>query len=180
MNKQKRQIMFLFLLVVFGVIYVYIQYLLVPELGKIHNKTLLLKQKQAYLEKLKRSYLVMPELKKKAEELNGREEDLDGLVPKKLDKPYIMLDIYNLAKKNGVTPKSLSFEPLQEKENHYAMGMNFSCTGSKENIFELIDQLDKGGEYKYTLDSLSLNATEGIIDGNNNVNMRIVVYAYKE
>ncbi|NLI91836.1 MAG: type 4a pilus biogenesis protein PilO [Peptococcaceae bacterium] len=175
MNKQKNQILFLAAVIVLGILYAYVQYLFIPEWGVLKQKTAQVSERQAYLTRMENSYKDFSALKQQSSSLKAQVSVLDKKVPKKLDKPDIMLTIYNLAKNNGLSPKSLTYEPIKDEGQYLTMGMNFSCTGPAENIYTLVDQFLKGNKYIFALDSISFTSNK---DGST-ANMRIVAYAYK-
>lgn len=176
MNKQKQQVLVLAAIVLAGGLYAYFQFLLYPEWVGLKAESAQLAARQAYLERLENSNKDYAALKQQASALKTQLAALDKKTPKKMDKPDIMLTIYNMAKRNGVSPQSLAYEDIKDEGSSYSMGMNFSCTGPAENIYALIDQFQKGDKYILALDSISLNQGENA----STANMRLVAYAYKQ
>ncbi len=107
--------------------------------------------------KLEESYKVLSSLKDEAKDLKAQVSVLDKKVPKKMDKPDIMLTIYNMARNNGLSPESLSYEPIKDEGSHLTMGMSFTCTGPAENIYALVEQFLTGNKYIFALDSISFS-----------------------
>lgn len=176
MNKQKNQILILLGVIMTGVLYVYIQYFFLPQLGVLKEKTDHLAARQAYLWKLEENDRILPSLKEQAQDLTVQASALDKSVPKKVDKPDIMLTVYNLAKKNALNPKNLNYEPVKDEGGFYTMGMNFDCTGSAESVYRLAEQFLQGNKYIFVLDSISMSPGEGGVSAK----MRLVAYIYKK
>ncbi|RNC29307.1 MAG: hypothetical protein AWM53_00660 [Candidatus Dichloromethanomonas elyunquensis] len=175
MNKQRNQFLILTFIIILGGLYAYIQYLFIPEWRGLKEETSRVSQRQADLARMETGYKEFSSLKQQASSLKAQASMLDKKVPKKLDKPDIMLTIYNMAKSLSLSPKSLTFEDVKDEGQYLTMGMNFSCTGSPENVYTLVDQFLKGNKYIFALDSISfIPGTE-----ESTVKMRIVAYAYK-
>jgi type IV pilus assembly protein PilO len=92
-----------------------------------------------------------------------------------MDKPGIMLTVYNLTKKNGLSPGNLNYEEIKDEGSYLTMGMTFSCTGSLENIYALLNQFLTDNPYILALDSI--NFSEG--ENGTAANMRLIAYVYK-
>lgn len=176
MNKQKNQILILAGVVIVGFLYAYIQYFFIPQWSVLKGKNAEVSERREYLTQLEESYKVYPSLKEEVQSLKSEVSTLEKKVPVKLDKPDIMLTVYNLAKNNGISPKSLSYEPIKDEGNYLTMGMSFYCTGPAENIYTLVEKFLSGNKYIFALDSISLGQDES---GSTSANMRIVAYVYK-
>lgn len=176
MSKQKSQILILAVVIILGFLYAYIQYFFIPEWGILKGKNTEVSERREYLTKLEESYRILPDLQEEVKALETQASTLEKKVPMKLDKPDIMLTIYNLAKDNGISPKSLSYEPVTDEGNYLTMGMTFSCTGPVENIYTLVEKFLNGNKYIFALDSINFSKEE---DGTSTVDMRIVAYVYK-
>jgi len=175
MNKQKNQLLILIAVIMVGILYAYIQYLFIPQWSILVEKSAQVSDRKAYLTRLEESYQGFSVLKEQAVDLKAQVSTLDSKIPKKLDKPDIMVTIYNMAKKNAVIPQSLSYEPVKDEGGYLTMGMNFSCVGSPENIYTLVQQFQEGNPYIFVLDSIQFG--EG--GGPTQTNMRIVAYVYQ-
>ena len=150
--KQKNQIRILIALILIGGFYAYFEYLLMPQWQVLKHTSALFEERKAYLERLENTDLTS--LEQKVTELTLEEVNLRNSLPKTLDKPDIMLTIYNLAKINGISPQTLTYEPIQDEGQFYTMGMNFACTGPLENVFALVEQFRQGPKYVFTLDTI--------------------------
>jgi type IV pilus assembly protein PilO len=176
MNKQKNQIIILLAVIFLGVLYAFIQYLFLPQWDILKEKSAHIAERQAYLKKLEENDKILSSLKDQALDLTAQVSMLDKKIPKKLDKPNIMLTIYSMAKNIGLSPKSLNYDPINDEGEFYSMGMNFFCAGSAENIYTFTEQFLNVDKYTFTLDSISISPGEGGVSAN----MRLVAYAYKE
>lgn len=175
MTKQKSQIYIMLAVILFGSLYVYIQYLFLPQWNVIKEKSAHLSAIQGQLTKLEDSSKILSDLQQQQKDLMVQVSELANKVPKKLDKPDIMLTVSSMAKSNGLSPKSLSYDPLKEEDGIYSMGLNFSCTGPEENVYNLVEDFLKGNKYIFALDSISISPAEGGVSAS----MRLVTYGYK-
>lgn len=175
MNKQKNQIIILAAVIGIGLLYAYMQYLFIPQWATLKEKSAHVTERQAYLTHLVESYKLLSTLKEEVVDLEAQASILDKKVPKKLDKPDIMLTIYSMAKKNGLTPKSLGYEAIQDEGTFLSMPLTFSCSGPQANVYTLLQQFMNNNKYIFALDSISFSP------GNEETTttMRIVAYAYK-
>lgn len=176
MKKERIQLLILSLIIIAGLTYAYIQFLLIPEWNNIQTKSTYLQENQDYLQELKTGYEKFSLLKKEAEELESQEKKLNERSPQQLDKPTLMMYIYNTSKQMGLQPLNLAFEPLNEKEGYFQMGMSFSCRGSENNIYNFLDKLRIEQSHKFSLDSINMNSQ----GDTRSVNMRLVAYAFRE
>lgn len=175
MKKQRNQIIILFMIVILGFVYSYVQYLFIPQWYTLEEKSAQLAAHKEKLVKLEAAYQDFSALKTLSGELKSQVSVLQNKIPQKVDKPDMMLTIYNLAKKNEVAPQSLNYESIQDMGGYLTMGMNFSCVGSIENIYKLLQQLLKENPYIFVLDSIKFSQAEGITSAQ----MRLVAYIYK-
>ncbi len=175
MNKHKNQIIILVAVIGIGLLYAYIQNLFIPQWANLKDISAYAAERQAYLAKLEESYKVLSTLEEEAVDLEVQASILDNKMPKKLDKPDIMLTIYSMAKKNGLAPKSLGYEAIQDEGAFLSMPMTFSCTGPQANVYTLLQQFLNNNKYIFTLDSISFSQK----NEETTTTMLIVAYAYK-
>jgi Tfp pilus assembly protein PilO len=176
MNKPKNQIIILIAFIILGVVYAYIQYLFIPQWNILKDGSAYIAEREAYLHKLEENDKILPNLKSRTLDITAQAVMLDKQITKKLDKPNIMLTIYSMAKNVGLNPKSLNYEPIYDEGEYFSMGMNFSCGGSAESVFTLVEQLSNVDKHTFALDSISIVSVEGGVSAD----LRLVAYAYKE
>ncbi len=171
--KPKKSIIILIVLILGGGLYVYAHYFLMPQWQLLKQTSSLYAERQAYLERLENNDLAV--LEKQVAELSLKESDLRNSLPPEIDKPDILLTVYNLAKDNGVSPQTLDYEPIKDEAGFFSMGMTFTCTGPLEKVFALVEQLRKETKYILIVDSMNLAEREGDYA----VTMRLVAHLYK-
>lgn len=174
MSKQKNQIFILIFIILVGLLYVYVQYLFLPQMAILKGQTNYLTERKAYLENLKDNASRLPELQEQKALLQVRADELEKRVPRDLDKPEIMLTVYNLAKAYGVTPHSLNFDQPKEEGGFTAMGLDFACSGSEGDIYTLAEEFGKGRDYIFALDSISIEPGETEVSAR----MKLKAYGY--
>jgi len=175
-GKYKIKVVILFLIISCIILYVYANYYFVPKWGIIQQQKIVLNEKKSYLEKLQLNYAKLSELQYEVNELNIQNIELDKKISEEVKKPEITKYLYTLSKNNGIVPEDLSFEPIQENEGSYSLGMNLNFTGSIANIFKFVNLLQKDTKYQIVLDTINLNKTDALVSAN----VRIVAYVYKK
>ncbi|HHV63655.1 MAG TPA: type 4a pilus biogenesis protein PilO [Peptococcaceae bacterium] len=176
MSKEKNQILILLALVLFGVLYAYVQYLFLPQLSILKDKTAYLTAREAYLQKLEDNSKILSSLKSQVVVLNTQAAKLEQEIPIYADKPDMMLTIYNMAKRFGLSPLSLNYSPLQEEDGYYTMGIDFTCKGPEHQVYALVRSLLRNTDYIFALDNISIRpGTEGV-----SANMHFIAYFYHE
>lgn len=173
MDKQKNQFVVLFVVVLLGFMYTYIQFLFLPQWGELKNISAELSNRQAYLERLKGDYKILSILKNNVEELSVKQMDLKKRIPTELDKPDIMMVVYAMAHNNRLSPGNLSFEALRQEGQIVSMGMGFTCTGSRDDIHTLVEKFLNDNKYIFVLDSISYSGAGQTLSAN----MRLTAYA---
>lgn len=176
MKKYKTQILILISVLLLGGLYVYFQFLLFPKLDVLKSQSSYLKERQMYLMKLEDSSKILPNLEKQIVNLNAEVSALDEKIPKEMDKPEIMLILYNMAKNNELKPQSIEYEAIEDEVIYYKLGLNFSCSGSIENIYLFIEQVLKQKKYIFALDSINISFGEE----ETSAKIRLVSYTYKK
>ena len=173
MDKQKKQFIALILVILFGFMYAYIQFLFTPQWSNLNNLSAEIAQRQAHLERLEENYKILSTVKQNAQDLTILQTELKERIPTDLDKPDIMMIVYTMAKDNGLSPGTLSFESVRQEGETMTMGMGFTCTGSRENINNLVEQFLEGSKYILVLDSISYSGSEELVSAD----MRLTAYA---
>ncbi|MGI5901935.1 MAG: hypothetical protein ACOX7U_05620 [Desulfitobacteriia bacterium] len=176
MKKRKNRIIVVVLIFSFAFLCFYIQYLFLPQLAVIKGKVREFSEREAYLAQIEDNYQNYSLLEEEFLTLQARALELDSKVLKSLDKPEIMLALYNMAKDKGLSPKSLTFGSQWEESDYRALNIIFTCSGPLQNIYEFMDQFSAEDYYFFALESVAINqqGQEAISE------MCITAYAYKD
>lgn len=148
------------LIVGFSLVYVYANYLLLPKWILLQEQRKQLQNRQSYYQELLSYQSNQVELAKTCNDLEETARNLTALIPSQFDKPQIMVDIYTLAKLHAVTPQTLKFETIQNKEDKLALVMNLNCSGQAKDIISLIDDLEHTPLHKFVLQSINLSSAK--------------------
>jgi type IV pilus assembly protein PilO len=176
MKKQTFQLLFLILLISSGLIYGYYTYLLAPEWSNIQNVKAQISQKQNRYELLA-SYQNNPfTLQDELRNLENQKAKLSAQIPAVLDKPVLVVSLYDLAKANSVQPESVTFDSPQTKDGLLAQPLTFLCHGGADNVLATITKLQLDPKYKLALQSVTLTSKEGTLQAE----IKLIAYAIKE
>lgn len=143
-NKEQIQKIALIVLLAFGALYTYGSMFLMPKWNQIQQLSEQFHARQAEFEILVGLTSRQTEL---LEQMKNAEQQLlqeSQKIPVSLDKPLLMMNLYNLAKQVAVSPESISFEQVQNKGFYQQITMKFVCIGSSANIINLIRELQSG------------------------------------
>jgi Tfp pilus assembly protein PilO len=173
MKKETSQIVFLFLLLTFGLGYSYYTYLFIPEWQKIKTINQELATQQAHLEQLVEYQRNLQSLESEIKNLEAESAQLAVQIPTSLDKPQLTYYVYNLAKATGVQPQSLSFDQPTQSANYQSISMNFSCQGNVVDILALIKKMQSDGAQKLSIQSVNLTNQQG----NMRADLKLIAYA---
>lgn len=176
MNKQRNQIVFFGLIIAIGLLYIYVQYLFLPQLAVLKEMTAFVASRQDFLAEVEESSKNLPALKEQVSDLESEAGVLNKKVPKDADMPDMTLTIYNLAKNTGLTPVNLNFDSIKDHGGYLTIGMTFSCTGEANNIYSLVEKFLKGNKYIFALESISVIPQNSVMSAN----MKLIAYIYKE
>lgn len=155
MNKQKLEKIILIIILAAAMFYLYFIYLFQPEWNVIKNITQQINTQTTYLNRLV-AYNDPVKLQQDLVKEQELGKQLSSRLPTTLDKPQISVELYLLAKQQGVIPQSVTFEPLQNKGNHQELDITFVGQGSAANILSMLGVLERGPAAKYALKSLNL------------------------
>ena len=176
-NREKpyKQIAILTIIIAVTLITLYVVYLFIPQLSVIQAKTQLVKEKTDYLAKMERGYRNYSQLEEQAADLSTQISVLENEILKVMDKPEIVLTVYNTAKQSGVQPVGLSFGTFEEKGTYAVLPLDFSCEGPYNKVMALIRELQQGSQYYFTLDSMNYKQQGDKV----NARMRLLCCFYK-
>jgi len=163
MKKEQREKMLLVLVVVFGVIYLYVNYLFLPEWSNIQHQSKVLNERRNYYTDLTKYQAQVTELQQEIHNLESEIEKLKAQIPGSLDKPQLMVYLYETAKAFKVTPQNLSFEQIQNKGSYQALGMSFNCTGSPADVLGMIQKLQSTITPRLTIQGVNLSVQQGVM-----------------
>lgn len=146
LKKEKLQVAVLVGLVLFGVCFVYITYLLQPQLANLSSKQKEIASKQEEYKQLQ-TYSADPFILNK--EIQTQEVELSKIaksLPITLDRPVIAYNIYTTLKRYNLVSESITFEKPEKKVTYLVMGLSFSVLGSSKDIIAMIDELQKSSD----------------------------------
>lgn len=173
MKKEQSQIILLVFILLFGFSYAYIKFLFQPQWMVIQNaenqKLVLESQYQELLAYQSNQAGLEQEIKT----LEAEVEQLNNQIPKGLDKPQLMVELYTLAKQHTVDPQSITFEQAQSIGAYQEMGMSFSCFGKSADLLALIHDLQFGESQRLALKSISLTGSQT----NMRADLKLTAYA---
>jgi len=154
----------------------YAVFLFVPQLRVLEEKKDRIEERTAFLVKMEKGYRHYAQLEEQDAALRAQILSLSEKVPKSMDKPEIIVAVYNKAKKNEVVPISLNFEDVQDKGLYKLLPLDFQCEGSYNNVMALISELQQDPAYYFTLSGISFQQEEDQI----NAKMRLFCYSYND
>lgn len=146
MRKEKLQIIFLIGIVIAGLSYAYVTFMLQPQLNVLQNK-----QKEATLrrgeyERLL-SYSVNPQNLDKEIQIQKNElAVISKTLPIALDKPLLTYNIYTAIKRNNLVAESVVFNKPENKGSYQVIGISFSVLGSTGDIMAIIKELQNSAD----------------------------------
>lgn len=163
MKKEKLEAGALVVLLGLGLIYGYYTYLLSPEIETIKQKTGQLTERGAYYQRLQNYAGNEAGLDKEIQTLEQEVKGLAVMVPARLDKPQIMVDLYTLAKQKGVYPQTVVFAEPQVKSGYQELPLTFSCLGQPDNVLSMISALVASPDSKLALQAVNLTQQQGVL-----------------
>jgi|GEM_PF-1470280 len=165
MDKNAKQLIFLVILIISGLIYAYYAYLFTPEWANIQLLQQYRQEGQSRYEKLLAYQENRHELEEEIVNLEAEYIELHHKFPNQVDKPQIVRELYTVAKVNMVQPKSVTFGELESMDTYDIQAITFSCLGPQANVIKMINELQTEENLSYTLESLDFTNTEGILEG---------------
>lgn len=163
MKKEKFEKLLLVVMLTSGLVYLYATYFFLPKLEVVKLEFKQLTEQKAYFQQVEDYKVNLSDLQQKIQTLESQKQEIGALVPTQLDKPQIIVDLYTNAKARSVTPESLSFEQIQNKDGHQEMGMSLIGLGKPEDILGLIKDIQSIGKQKFAVQSVKLTTQQGIM-----------------
>ena len=173
MNKNKREVLILLVLIFLGINYAVYEYLIYPKYTEFKA------QKAKYNEK-KQSVVVLEGkkdsiegLKVQVSKLKEESKALDDIAPYYIDTPQLVYDFYMYCSKYNVKGDNISFqlsESNNSKEENSSLkslaivsklSINLKVNGSNNSIEEFIKNLDKITSRKLNVVSVTLTDKDG-------------------
>jgi len=174
-EKKGKQVILAAALVLVGMLAGYAVYIFMPKISELQAQAAEISRQRVLLSQLQQGYRSYDQLKEQAASLQGKASELKKKIPGEINKPEIMLAVYNMAKNSGVAPKNLTFEEQKDEGAYFSMGMVFTCEGETIHILNLVDAFQKRDKYYLALDSITFNQAEK----QTMATMRLVAYFYK-
>ena len=158
MTKEQLEKTALFLLIVAAAIYVYTTYALQPELAKLREQAQQLQQRQEHLRLLRSYELNTASLQQEIQKSEADLAKLNKQIPRTLDKPSLIVNLYTIVKRHGAQAQSLSFDQVQKKSAVQEMGITLALTGAAENVLATIKDLQFGDTLQLSVQSVTMSA----------------------
>lgn len=160
MKKEQSQIILLIVIILFGLGYAYIKFLFQPQWMDIQ----IARDQQLALENQYQELLTYQRnqdgLEQEIKTLEAQVDQLNAQIPKRLNKPQLMVELYTLAKQHTVDPQSITFEQAQNKGTYQELGMIFSCFGKTADLLAMIHDLQFGESQRLAIKSISLTGSQ--------------------
>lgn len=173
MKKEQGQKIILAVLLGIGLVYLYANYLFLPQWKNIQRLQQQLTTRQGYYSRLL-SYKHDPSgLQQQVQGLQSQLKESGGQNPIGLDKPQILVYLYSVAKHYAVVPQSVAFEPLQNKGFYQELPLTFVAKGKPSDVLAMIESLQQGVSPRLTTHSVSLKVDKGVMS----VNLKLAAYA---
>lgn len=164
-TKELKQLFFLVILIGLGLIYLYVNYLFIPQRSNIEQLKEKIAERTSHLELLQ-SYERNPTaLKNELETLQMEYSNLKDQIPDKIDKPEIVASLYNEAKLNEVQPLTVAFGTLETREGYMVQPIVFNCIGQAENVFQMINALQDDQTFQFSVESANFAKEGGLLHG---------------
>lgn len=160
MKKEKFQIIILICIIMFGISYAYLKFLFLPQWAVIQDSTNRRLSLENQYQELLSYQKNLSGLQQDIKTLKAKVNQLNDQLPNQLDKPPIMVGLYDLAKQHSVDPQSIAFEQAQTKGAYQEMGMSFSCLGKTTDLLALLHDLQFGESQQLAIKSISLTGSQ--------------------
>lgn len=158
---------------IFGGLYAFVSYLFLPQWAVLQKQSQDLQRREAYYLKLKDAQSNLPQFQKEAQDLQSQLQQQNAQMPGKLDNAQLLVDLYVLAKQNGVNPQSLTFEATQNKGNYQEIDTSFQCMGSSASVLTLIQDLQHGPSRRVAIRDVNLSMQNGVMKAD----LKLAAYA---
>ncbi|HVJ48878.1 type 4a pilus biogenesis protein PilO [Desulfitobacterium sp.] len=138
-------------------------YLFLPQWATLQAQSQELTKREAYYQKLQEAQSNLPQLQKEAQGLQSKMQQQSTQMHGKLDNAQLLVDLYVLAKQEGVNPQSLTFDSVQNIESYQEINMSFTCEGSPASVLTLIQNLQQGSSLRVAVRGVNLSTQKGVM-----------------
>lgn len=146
-----------------GVIYAYVTYLFLPQRATLQIQSQELTKREAYYLKLQDAQSDLPQLQREAQDLQRKMQQQSTQRLGKLNNAQLLVELYVIAKQQGVNPQTLTFDSVQAKESYQEISMTFTCEGSPASILALIQDLQHGPSLQVAVRGVNLSTQKGVM-----------------
>lgn len=150
-------------IVIAGLIYSYVIYLFLPQRANLQIQSQELAKREAYYVRLEEVQSNLPQLQKEAQDLELELKRQSTQMPVKLDKAQLLVELYALAKQKGMSPQSLTFDNVQDKESYQEFDMTFTGEGSAASILNFLQELQHGSALQVAVRGVNLTTQKGVM-----------------
>lgn len=163
MKKDHVEKLVLLLLILAGAVYAYITYFLLPRVDVIKGDLRRLAERKTYYAVVQSYAADLSGLQRKIDTVKNQVNRQAQGIPSRLDKPQIMVDLYQMAKARGVYPQTLKFEPQKSQGSYEEMALTFTCLGNPGDVLNLLQDLQQYSKQKFAITSTSLVTEKGVM-----------------
>lgn len=149
-------------IIIAGVIYAYVTYLFLPQQVNLQIQSQELGQREAHYQKLEEAQSDLSQIQIEAQDLQ-RKLQQSTQITENLDNPQILVKLYVLAKQQGVSPQSLTFDSVQKKESYKEVNMTFVCEGTPASVLNLLQDLQHGSSFQAAVRGVNLTTDKGVM-----------------
>lgn len=173
MKKETFEKVLLAALLLGGLVYSYVTYLLGPELNTLESLNNELQMKSTHYDQLLGYQGNLKGLEEEIKSLQVQNAELAAQIPSIIDKPQRMVYIYSVAKSAQVEPVSLTFEPSKNSGDVQSMVMSFSCLGKINDVLTFAKKIQFEGTQRMGIQSITLVNQNGKVKAD----IKLVAYA---
>lgn len=173
MKKEEIQKIVLLLIIAFGICYSYYSYLFLPEWGVIQTNTTQLNERQDYYQRLVVYAANASDIEKETKLLEAEQKMLLSETSAKLDKPEIIVYLYNLLKQYEIVPDKVVFGQSLNKGTYQELPLTLTFSGNIDVVLRLINNLQYLGTQRFAIQSTKFTNQQGKIL----VELKLVTYS---
>lgn len=185
-DKTKKQLIVLILLVFFGANYAIANYAIIPKMNQLKAAQAEYQTQQARLNHLIEQKKKIGELEAELENINRQVAELNNIAPPSIDTPQLVYDFYNACLDYGLTGESISFELREQAQGNnpnpaaqtqeqqgdtnaqgtsqqtnnasvnVRLSINLKVKGDKISIEEFLKNIDKITDRKLNVKSIAI------------------------
>ncbi|MHB8124020.1 MAG: hypothetical protein ACYDEJ_00020 [Desulfitobacteriaceae bacterium] len=172
MKKEKVQKIMLLIIILFGIAYSYYTYLFIPEWSVIQSSTAQLQDRQSYYQRLLGYSAKVSEIDNEMKTLDAQRKQLISQSSSKLDKPQLLVYLYNIVKQSQVVPENVTFGQPLDKGTYQELPLTLTCSGKVNEVLSLIQNLQYSGTQRFAIQSTKLSDQLGTLQ----VELKLTVY----